>query len=298
MIIENFALIEIGRKEGASALQIQGLTEELVKTLLIEALPLGNPENEFFKITKIENKLFLSSLILDEDKDYGLALIVEFDDGLQNYNPICLIDSLNSLLKTCLLNKEKSLAKSLEFDYNEIEQSFDVYENFDNFIFSILSEQNTLILGEKDELKSFLANFYEYIPNELKKYLTLIANSSKLNNKVGLQALVLSDEILKVIDTKKGEYSTLFLPMKTAYGAYTSPFCKKVALLFADHKKESIKEELIHFFKLAIESKEIVPTADYAAAIDLPLADASLLLWMRANHYDIKLEKSFFEQLS
>ncbi|MHA1211083.1 MAG: hypothetical protein ACTSSH_01355 [Candidatus Heimdallarchaeota archaeon] len=297
MITENFALIEIGRKKGASALQTVGLSDDLVKRLLIEALPTGNPENEFFKISKIEQDLFISSLILEENEDYGLALIVKLDDELQKFNPICLIDSMNKVIQSCLANKDKTLEKTLDLEYNGTELVNDVYENFDNFIFSILSEQKTLVVGEKDDLMNFLITFYEYIPDEMKRHLTLIANSSTINDQVGLQALILSDEVLKIIDQKKGEYSTLFLPMKAAYGAYTSPFCKKVAQLFAESKKESIKEELIHFFKIAIESKEIIPTADFAAANDFPLADASLLLWMRANYYELELEKGFFEQL-
>ncbi|MHA1126808.1 MAG: hypothetical protein ACTSO7_07570 [Candidatus Heimdallarchaeota archaeon] len=297
MITENFALIEIGRQKGASALQIVGLTEDLVNQLLIEALPLGNPENEFFKISKIENELFISSLILDNDEDYGLALIIKFDEELQKLNPINLITSMNRLLTTSLKNKEKTIENSLNLEYQETEVEDDTYENFENFIFSILSEQNTLVVGSKDELKNFLIKFYDYIPNEMKKFLTLIANSSTLNDKVGLQAIILTDEVLKIIDAKKGNYTTLFLPMKTAYGAYTSPFCIKIAQLFAEGKRESVKEELMAFFKLAIESKDIVPKADFASEKDVSLADASLLLWIRANHYDLELEKGFFEQL-
>ena len=171
------------------------------------------------------------------------------------------------------------------------------FDNFENFIFSVLSEQNTLVVGEKDDLKNFLIRFYEYIPKEMKKYLTLIGNSSTLNDNVGLQAIIITDEVLKIIDAKKGNYSTLFLPMKTAYGAFTSPFCKKMAQLFTEGKKESVKEELLSFFKLAIESDEIKSKADFASEKDVSLADASLLLWMRANHYELELEKGFFEQL-
>ena len=224
-------------------------------------------------------------------------MIVKLEDEFYKYNPIKLIDSMNQKLRSCLKNDEKELEASLNLDYKETEQAIVAYENLDNFIFSILTEQNTLVVGEKDELKKFLLNFYEYMPNEMKRYVTLIANSSTLNDKVGLQALILSDEVLKVIDAKKGEYTTLFLPMKTAYGAYTSPFCKKVADLYIENKKESVKEELLHFFNIALQSNEMIPTADFAAANDLQLADASLILWMRANHFDIEFEKSFFEQL-
>jgi hypothetical protein len=204
---------------------------------------------------------------------------------------------MNQILRSSLTNKIKTLDNALNLEYNKIDSEIDVFENFDNFIFSILTEQNSLVVGEKDELKKFLINFYEYMPNEMKRYLTLIANSSTLNDKVGLQALILTDEVLKVIDAKKGEYTTLFLPMKTAYGAYTSAFCKKIAKLYIENKKESVKEELLHFFKLAIQSNELPPVGDFAASNDLQLSDASLVLWMRANHYEIELEKSFFEQI-
>ena len=297
MKIENFALIEIGRQKGASALQNVGMDDAQVKELLIEALPLGNPENEFFKISRIGKDLFISSLILEDSKDYGLALIVKFDSELQKHNPILLIDNMNQILTKCLKNDIKTLENSLNIEYNEITQETEAFENFDNFIFSILTEQKTLVVGEKAELKKFLSSFYEFMPNDMKRHLTLIANSSTLNDRVGLQALILTDEVLKVIDAKKGDYTTLFLPMKTAYGSYTSAFCKNIAKLYSENKKASVKEELMHFLKMAIQTQELPPVGDFAAENDLQISDASLVLWMRANHFELELEKGFFEQL-
>ncbi len=297
MKITNFTLVEIGREKGASAIQTSGLSDEVMKTLLIDALPLGNPENKVFKIISIEQNLYLSSLLLDDKKDYGLALIIKLDQELQKFNPIGLLDGMNTILREAMKAESKILPKELDLDYNENDSFVGEIENFDLFIFSVFTQQKTLIIGEQDDIKNFLADFYNFIPNELKRHITLIANSSNLTNKVFLHALPVSDDILKIIDGKKGEYTILFLPMKTAYGSFTSPFSKKIANLFFERKKESAKEEIMHIFQLAIESKEIIPTADFAAEKHVTLADASLILWIRANHYDLEVQKSILEQM-
>lgn len=297
MKITNFVFVEIGREKGASALYYSGLTDAIVKKLLIEALPLGNPENKVFKIVTVDDELFLSSLLLAGNEDHGFALIVKLDAETLKLNPIGFLDGMNKVLSTILTNDTNTYPKELNLDYIDPEYTNIVYENFDNFIFSVLTQQKTLIVGEQEELSSFLANFYEYIPNELKRHITLIANSSNLTNKVYLHALPVTDEVLKIIDGKQGEYTVLFIPMKTAYGTFTSPFCKKIAALVAEQKKESIKEELMQFFKLAIESSDIIPPADFAAKHSMTLADASLLLWMRSNHFEIEVQKSLLEQL-
>ena len=125
----------------------------------------------------------------------------------------------------------------------------------------------------------------------------MIANTTNLTNKVALHALIVTENLLKIIDSKKGEYTILFLPTNTAYGTFTSPFCKRIATLFEEQKEESIKAEITSFYKMATESDEIIPTADFAAKYNLALADASLLQWMRSNHYDLEVQKSLLEQL-
>ncbi|NHJ05074.1 MAG: hypothetical protein EAX90_09635 [Candidatus Heimdallarchaeota archaeon] len=297
MKITNYVLVEISRQKGAAAIQAKGFSEDLIKELLIDALPLGNPENQVFKIISKEKNLYMSYLVLDSSKDYGLALIIQLDENLQKQNPIGYLEGINTLLITILKSDERILPDEIDLGFKEPKYNEEQYENFENFVFSILTQQKTLIVGEKDEIKSFLTNFYNYIPNELKRYITLIANSSNITNKVDLHAIIISDEVLKLIDTKKGEYTILFLPTKTAYGTYTSPFCKKIALLVNEQKKESVKEELLDFFKLAVSSNELIPAADFAANNDLSLADASLAQWIRANHYGLEIQKSIFEQL-
>ena len=297
MKIDNFVFVEIGREKGASAAYSSGLSDGCLKKLLIEALPLGNPENEVFKIVRVEKDLFLSSLILADDEDHGFALIIQLNSETQELNPIGFLDSMNNVLKSILKEDAIEYPKELDLVYNNPQFTTEVYENFDNFIFSVLTEQKTLVVGEQDELRNFLANLYEYIPGELKRHITLIANSSNLTNKVFLHAIPVSEEVLRIIDGKQGDYTVLFLPMKTAYGTFTSPFCKKIATLFAEQKKESIKEELLRFFELAIESSDIIPTADFAAKMDLTLADASLLQWMRSNYFGLEVQKSLLEQL-
>ena len=298
MKINNYVLVEIGREKGASAIQSAGLDDELIKELLIDALPLGNPENQVFKIIAKKKDLYMSYLILDKSKDYGLAAIIQFDESLQKRNPLGFIDSIDTLLTTLANSDKKELENELNLNYSEPKSTDILIENFENFVFSVLTQQKTIIVGEKDELEGFLATFYNFIPNELKRYITLIANSSNITNKVDIHAMIISDEVLKIIDSKKGEYTIVFLPMKTAYGNFTSPLCKKIAQLYSEQKKESVKEELLAFFKLAISSNQIIPIADFAAEHNLQLADASLALWIRANHFGLTLEKSVLEQLN
>ena len=141
MNVTNFAIIEIGREKGASALHVSGLSDKIMKRLLIEALPQGNPENEFFKIVKIEDNLFISSLILADNEDSGLAMIIKLDSALQEVNPIGFIDGMNKLLKSFLANSE-NIPDELDISYRKIALSESTYENFDTIIFSILSQQN------------------------------------------------------------------------------------------------------------------------------------------------------------
>ena len=295
MKIKNFAFLEIGRKEGASAKSSVGLADDVVKKLLIEALPLGNPENEVFKIIAIEQKLYLSFLRLSDLEDYGLALVIHLDKDLINLNPFGFLDGINKILSAHIKDQGRNLLKSLDVDYSEPEVFIDKYENFDSFIFSLLTQQKTLVIGEKNELWKFLAGLYEFIPPELKKHLTLVANSSNFTNSVFLHALPVSEEVLKILDEKKGSYTILFLPTKVAYGKFSSPFCKKIASLFIDNKEELLEQELLKFFLKAVEADDLPPTADFAAENHLSLADASLLIWMRANHFDLEIPKGILE---
>ncbi|NHJ85011.1 MAG: hypothetical protein FK734_06085 [Asgard group archaeon] len=297
MIFKNYALVEIGREKGASALKVVGFSEELMKKLLIEALPLGDPENEVFKLVTVDKNLYLSSLLLVEDQDSGVALIIQIDDKALKLNPLGFLDSINDLLQPIISNPATVLPDEIVLEYKESPVTEAVYENLDNFIFSILTRQKTLVVGEKIQLKEFLTMFYSYIPNELKKHITLIGNTSNVTNRVALTGLVLNDYVLKIIDSNKGEYTILFLPAKTAYGLYTSPFCKKIAKLYEEHNREVIIDEIKKFFEMAISSNDIIPVADFAAKNNLAVADASLIQWMRANYYDLPIERNILEQL-
>ena len=140
MEINHYALIEIGREKGASPLQNVGIPEENLKKLLIEALPLGDPENEVFKLVVIENKLYLSYLLLKDGEDIGKALIIEIDDKLLKYNPIGFILGLKKVLQPILENSTSSLPDKLDIEYNKINMNKMKIENFDNFVFSILTQ--------------------------------------------------------------------------------------------------------------------------------------------------------------
>jgi hypothetical protein len=295
MKINTFAFLEIGRKEGASAKLVSGLTDNIVKKLLIEALPLGNPENEVFKVITIEEEIYLSFLLLSAKEDYGLALVIYFNKDIFKLNPFGFLKGIRKILSEHIRDPERNLPKSLDVDYIEPELFIDNYANFDSFIFSLLTQQKTLVIGEKEELWRFLAGLFHFIPSEMKRYLTLTANSSSFTNNVFLHAIPISDEVLKILDEKKGSHTILFLPTKVAYGKFSSPFCKKIASLFINNEEKLLENELIKFFAKAVESDDLPASADYAAENNLSLADASLLIWMRANNFDLEVPKGILE---
>ncbi|NHJ84223.1 MAG: hypothetical protein FK734_02100, partial [Asgard group archaeon] len=190
MKLSKYAFIEIERQKGASPLYVSNISEELMKKLLIDALPLGNPENEFSKTVRISDEIFLSSLLLADNLDYGLALIIQLDGELQKLNPICLIESMNSLIAKKIKNKDQVIPLELELEIKSHKNTIDTFENFDTFIFSVFSEQKTLIVGNKDELKTFLGSLFEYIPEDLRSLITFTTNTSNITNSANLQGIL------------------------------------------------------------------------------------------------------------
>jgi hypothetical protein len=103
----------------------------------------------------------------------------------------------------------------------------------------------------------------------------------------------LTDESIQILDENKGNFAIMFLPNNTCYGLYDSPFSDKIAELFFEGKIDEIRSKLNQYYQLVVETDEIIPPADYAQANDLPLADALLIQWMRANHFEKKLDPSY-----
>lgn len=295
MNIDNYTFLEIDRKKGASAKLTVGLDDKTVKKLLIEALPLGNPEDGVFKLVTVGKDNYLSFLRLSNKEDYGLALVVSLSSGLNEINPLGLIAGMKELLSKCILDHGNNLPKNLDLAYEDPNVNLDKYENFDVFIFSLLTQQKTLVVGQNQDLESFLAGLLEFVPSKLKRYVTVIANSSNFTNQVYLHALPISDEILRIIDEKRGSHTILFLPTKVTYGKFSSPFCKKISELQKNNEEEAIEKELLQLFAKVIESNELPSIADFAAENGIALADASLILWMRANHYDLDVPKGIVE---
>jgi hypothetical protein len=295
MKINNFTILEIGRKKGASAKLTSGLSDITVQKLLFDALPLGNPETEVFKIITIEKESYLSFLQLSEKEDYGLALVISLGNGLTKLNPFGFIDEMKKFLLQHVDDHGENLPKTLDLDYNKPDVELDEYKNFDAFIFSLLTQQKTLVIGEKDELRLFLAGLYEFVPTELKRYLTLIGNSSNFTNGVFLHAIPVSKEVLKFIDEKRGNHTILFLPTNMAYGRFTSPICEKIISLQKNKEEDEIEKVLLNLFGIATESNDLPSIADFAAENKVSLADASLILWIRANHFDLEVPKGILE---
>ena len=297
MKVNKFVSIEIGREKGASVIFNKGIDDAVIEKLLIEALPFGNPVDEFYKFVKIGKSIYLSVLHILPDKDYGIALVVELNKELAKKNPIGFVDGLYNTLVKSIKDNGKSLPDELDVEYKEYKPTFEEYKDFDSVIFALLTSQKTVIIGDKAELKSFMGGIFECIPPELRGFMSFAANMENIHNEEIISLVPISERILKALDSRKEEYTVLLLPLKTAYGIYSSQSCKRIAKLYKEKKIESIKEEISHIFTLAIQSNKMETIADYAAQHDLSIADASLIMWIRAEHFNLQMEKSILEEL-
>jgi hypothetical protein len=296
MNIPKFAYIEIERTKGASVVQNNGIGSEYLDKLLLEALPTGSPTDKFYKVLRINNYVYLSILHILDEKDYGLCLVIELTDDLAMKNPIGFVDSsYDHLIK--VINQKNDLTASLNLTYKNITPEFNDYKDFDTIIFALLTLQKIVIVGESQNMQTLMSTIFECIPPSLRGHISFAANMTNISNDEKVSLVPISERVLKALDSRKEDYNVLLLPLNTAYGTYSSPICKKIAQLYKEEKCENIKEEIGHLFKLANESKELEVIADFAATHDLSIADASLIMWIRANQFDLEMEKTILESL-
>jgi hypothetical protein len=296
MNITNYTYIQIERTKGASVLLNNRIDATIVDKLLIEALPSGSPTDKFYKLLNIKQHIYLCVLHILDDKDYGLCLVIELANDLAAMNPIGFVDSAYKHLEQ-VIKDINNLPKTLDLTYNEIQPEFQEYSDFDSVIFSLFTMQKTIVVGEHEELQKVMGTILECIPPELRGLISFAANMTNISSDEKISLVPISERILRALDSRKEDYTVLLLPLKQSFGKYTAPICKKIAQLYRQEKCESIKDEIGYLFKLAAESKELETIADFAAKHDMGIADASLIMWIRANYYDLEMQHSFLEQI-
>ncbi len=297
MKIDEYMFIEIGREEGAAPKLNHGFPEHIERLILIDGLPFGTPNDGVYKIVKLDGELYLTLLHMKPNEDYGLALSIKMNDKIIEKNPLGFIKSMSKVVTKVLAENGENLPNNLELEYVKPATKYESYKNLSEFIFSLLIEDNSIIIGELDEINLFIASVLECVPVTQKKDLTIIVNNSTIDKNVIMTGIPISDKSLKLLDRISGKYTIVFLPTKTAYGKYSSPFTKKVAKLFEDGDVDRIKEEISYFFADAVSSNELFVAADYAVQRKVAVSDATLMLWLRANYYHLELEKDIFSEL-
>ena len=301
MEITNYALVEISRANGPSILKVDGIDNDRLNYLLIHALPVGTLESRVSKTIDYKGFTYTSYVIASKSEDAGIALILqsEYTSSTLDKVPVGYLERIFDVIAP-FLNNTTNIPEKLDVDFSGVKYvkpTYDYYENLDSLFYSVLTEQKTLVLGESEELITFMLEIYLIFPAEVKKLLTSITNSTNLSDDVVLHVVRINDETLKIADHYQGKHTILFLPNKQVYGKYTSPFCKTLAQLYSEKKIDELRTEISQFYAKAIASNEMPPVADFAAKNNLTKADASLMLWMRANQYNIEIEKNLLEEL-
>lgn len=284
--IKSFAIIEIERSKGASIVKLNGITESIAKKLLIEALPQGEPQDFFVKALSIENQLYLSVLALHKEEDYGLAMVIHIDDELENTNPFGFVEDMYEKLQEYISTKQ-SYPDELDIEYHSTYQQYPQIEDLDYFLFALFTKQNVIVIGNKSELIAFIKFIYQVLPPISRSFSSVIINSNDIEHNVHVQGILPSKDIIELITQDPTQNTVVFLSQRKVYGRFSSPFCKKIAKLLFQGKFSEIQTEITKIFKLATESDEILPVADFAHYYRLNPADASLVLWIRANYYHL-----------
>lgn len=293
--INNFLVAKIDRSKGAEIYQNRNLSEALAKNLLIHALPNGNPEANVVKLTTLDERIFLTYLKLRNNEDSGMALILEVDEQILQRNPLGYTKSMENIVSS-LLTKDKEL-EQVDISYQQPDFLNGDYKKLDTVVFNLLTRQKTFLVGERERAFQFIAKVLECVPQELQIYLPFIIQSSSLNEEATLISLPFREEIMKTLDKNKGEFTVLFLPTREAYGLYTSPFCEHIANLFEKNELQEIKQLIKKYYDLAVQTETIIPPADFAEQKKIPVADAILIQWMRANHYEKEFDRGFLDTL-
>ena len=170
-------------------------------------------------------------------------------------------------------------------------------EHFDSLVFALLTRQKTIVVGLGQQADDFSNNIQQLLPDNLRNSIRYLSGEKSLDTDSTLIGVEMNEETMKLLDKTGGKHTVVFLPNSEVYGQFTSPFCKKIAQLLQEDKLSKLKEELSIFYDKAIESDEITTPADYMAIHGLNKADASLLLWMRALHYGIEVDKTLFSNM-
>ena len=154
------------------------------------------------------------------------------------------------------------------------------FENLDTLIFSLLTRQQTIIVGSKNDCVEFFEEIKQILPKVLLQHLNL-------GEKIGESVVVClneTEENMVFLDKHQHEFTIIFLETKEVYGSFTAKLCKKVEKLIKEDKLQLAKKEIELFYRTATENDELMNPADYASKYGVNKGDASLLMWIRVLH--------------
>lgn len=294
--IKNFACVEINREKGPSITQNYGLPESFEKDLLIKALPYGKPLDQTLKVISLDEQVYLSYLRLSGKEDKGVALILHLSEELYKYNPVGYLPSLDKVTAELLKNGSID-KKTLVLEYKEPKIDFKEIEDLDTIVFSILTKQHVALVGSKDDALNFIASVWACSPNELKHHLSFTVQVNSLSENSVILSLPLIDENIRNLEANKDKFNFLVFEMNKAFGKYSAPSCVKIAQLYKKGKIEEIKAIITQLYNLCVLKDTLETPADFAETVGITLGDAMLVQWMRANHFNLKMEESFLEFL-
>jgi len=289
-----YIIYKVNRARRSNAVTIKNIGgEELVKKLAIEALPFGEPETEVIKVVAINDTLYIATLIMDGDN--GFALVLRLPEEYYQHNTLSIGETALKKLKE--LKNTKEYPKEIKLNIIKGKLAFTKIEHMAQLVFSLITKQPTIFLGDKRDIRAILYTFIECVPSELRMYLTFALPSASFNENVTIVALPPTDRNLKLLAENKGKFTVLFLPTKTAFGRYTSPLCEHISELFARGEAQEIQSLLKKYYDLAVSSDTLETPADFAEKNNLHIADSILVQWMRANYFNLELDLGFLEHL-
>lgn len=283
MEITSWGLFEISRTN-VKFNRVYGIDEDA--TLLTKVLPFGSPLGQSIKYVQVDNRAYLTYLKMNGQSGKGITLSFDLDNIPDNF--------LEFTPKMATLLDDPPSSDILELELQKIQIEPIRIRDFDIAVFSLLSRFRTIILGDEDEIMKIISAICVSTPNEMKKRLLFVSQSTSLSENVKIIGMPFSDEVLSELDEYKGNYTIIILGDRV-YGQFTSKLCKKVADHARKGEYDTIKELLNDFYELARDSNELPPALEFANKSNLHLSDAQLALIIRAGLFGKKLPNRFLE---
>ncbi|MFX0094092.1 MAG: hypothetical protein ACFFBD_20305 [Candidatus Hodarchaeota archaeon] len=273
MKFDKWAFIDISR-DSVNFSQVYGV--EINSDSLAKILPFSSSQNESLKYILIDDMVYFTYQRMNGQTGKGIVLVFE---------PANVPDNLLGLVPEIAKRIDTPLSESsLVLTAHDIRPEPIQLKAFDIAIYSLLARVPTIIVGDQEEVLKIFNAIFISIPQEFKKGLSFVSQSTSLSENVNLIGMPFSDEVLREISASRGKYTTLVLGDRV-YGQYSSQFSKKLASLASMGQYNRIKNLLEEFWQIITESDNFPSTLDFATKNGLHLSDAQLALIMRANYF-------------